>query len=1219
MNLKILQWNIRSINCNKYHILQLIKDLDLDMLVLSETFLKPHFNFTLKGFYSLRDDRADGFGGIAFFIKENLQVVNGLHTYPLTPERTQILTITLNNILFINMYNPPDNRLSIPLLDSIIQNSESFVLMGDLNSQHTLWGHYNNYNGNIIKQFIDINDYMILNNGSITRITPPSQNKSSPDITICTTNIGRKATWETIWDPGNSDHLPILITINNFKSKLGTHKVPFPFIRFNTKRAEWNLLNEKLSNEIDRVNNLEDFMELLTQCSVSCIPIKKIYNSKNKTVPWWTNELTNLKKAQRLAINIYFRESSTTNYITVKKTTAQLRQATRKAKQQAFRSLCEQLSDKSLKDAWSFVKNFSRTLNNITAPRTNIKCAKEILLSLTQTRMPINFNLWNMQNNELSHPITIDELVYHIQSKKKNSAPGIDGIDYLIFKNLHIETLYKLKDLFNQTLIEPSLITNLNSSLILLFLKPGKDSNCTSNYRPISLAPCILKILESIINSRLEVLLENNEELYHLQYGFRKGRSVYDCLVYIISKIYKAFVNNNYTIMVTLDLKSAYDMVPLDLLMEDMSILNVPQDLIRLIFNLLYHRKISILDPVTGEVHGPRICSMGLPQGSILSPSLFNIFSRNWNMFMTNEVEIIQYADDLCLLISGDNLQDMGYHINESLLGLNRELQRRNMVLSPHKSKVICFHKSITCPTMPLIVVNNETISRVQTIKYLGILLDSKLLWRPHVEYVCSKAEKGINLLRCLCRTWWGAHPQTLLLLYKSLIRAHLDYGSIFVGRCSKKLFHKMNVVQYQALRVSLGLMKTTPTDIILAESGELPLSIRRKWLAKKFLLKVFHNNHNSIETLRILNDHQGFWGNRIRPPILEVLEGILNITNLLDITDIPRCFSVDQSIHYKQIQYVDSYLKKDMDNNIQFREFLSSNFSGSTAIYTDASDPHDGSNLGIGVFCPHMNVKLSGSLPSYFSICSAEMAAIMIALNFIKTNKLRKCVILSDSKSALETICNWRMGTSNTEFGLCIRKVLYEFASHNVNVQLVWIPSHSNINGNDIADNLAAKGRSCNLINSFKAHYKEMYPVFKQEAMIEWRIAWETLRNRTYYKMNHTIQISKTWFKSINLPRKYITIFSRMRSNHCLTPYHLNKIRILPNNTCSCGEIGTLRHILLECKDNSVNCSLLYVDLIKSGLKAPINFLDIIFLDKPNIHIIKSVVHFLSSSHIKL
>ncbi|KAK9875818.1 hypothetical protein WA026_009605 [Henosepilachna vigintioctopunctata] len=73
--------------------------------------------------------------------------------------------------------------------------------------------------------------------------------------------------------------------------------------------------------------------------------------------------------------------------------------------------------------------------------------------------------------------------------------------------------------------------------------------------------------------------------------------------------------------------------------------------------------------------------------------------------------------------------------------------------------------------------------------------------------------------------------------------------------------------------------------------------------------------------------------------------------------------------------------------------------------------DPHDGSNLGIGVFCPHMNVKLSGSLPSYFSICSAEMAAIMIALNFIKTNQTSsKCVILSDSRvhSKLYAIGGW-------------------------------------------------------------------------------------------------------------------------------------------------------------------------------------------------------------------
>ncbi|KAK9886444.1 hypothetical protein WA026_016727 [Henosepilachna vigintioctopunctata] len=81
-----------SFNCNKHHLLQLINDLDPDILVLSVTFLKPHFNCTLKGFYSLRDDRADGFGGIAFFIKVNLQGITGLHNYSHTPESVRIVT-----------------------------------------------------------------------------------------------------------------------------------------------------------------------------------------------------------------------------------------------------------------------------------------------------------------------------------------------------------------------------------------------------------------------------------------------------------------------------------------------------------------------------------------------------------------------------------------------------------------------------------------------------------------------------------------------------------------------------------------------------------------------------------------------------------------------------------------------------------------------------------------------------------------------------------------------------------------------------------------------------------------------------------------------------------------------------------------------------------------------------------------------------------------------
>ncbi|KAK9885568.1 hypothetical protein WA026_012321 [Henosepilachna vigintioctopunctata] len=101
--------------------------------------------------------------------------------------------------------------------------------------------------------------------------------------------------------------------------------------------------------------------------------------------------------------------------------------------------MCVQSPDKSLRDAWSLVKNFSRSLKNIPVPPTNKSCAEEIPLNPRPTRTPINFNLSYLIQYQF------DEFIYPIHSKKNNSAPGRGGIYYSVFKNLHVDTLYKLR------------------------------------------------------------------------------------------------------------------------------------------------------------------------------------------------------------------------------------------------------------------------------------------------------------------------------------------------------------------------------------------------------------------------------------------------------------------------------------------------------------------------------------------------------------------------------------------------------------------------------------------------------------------------------------------------------------------------------------------------------------------------------------------------------
>ena len=154
--------------------------------------------------------------------------------------------------------------------------------------------------------------------------------------------------------------------------------------------------------------------------------------------------------------------------------------------------------------------------------------------------------------------------------------------------------------------------------------------------------------------------------------------------------------------------------------------------------------------------------------------------------------------------------------------------------------------------------------------------MDQKLLWNSEIKHIVSRCEKGINLLRQVCGLSWGAHQNTALLFYKCYIRLIIDYGSIWYGSACKTLIKEVDKVQYKALRIALGAMKSTPTEALLVEALEPPLWIRREYLSCKFLLlQASRNNHlyRAIYDVFIYNLTATYFSNKNNPPLAKAFE----------------------------------------------------------------------------------------------------------------------------------------------------------------------------------------------------------------------------------------------------------------------------------------------------------------------------------------------------------
>ena len=131
----------------------------------------------------------------------------------------------------------------------------------------------------------------------------------------------------------------------------------------------------------------------------------------------------------------------------------------------------------------------------------------------------------------------------------------------------------------------------------------------------------------------------------------------------------------------------------------------------------------------------------------------------------------------------------------------------------------------------PELHLRNRLIPVVEEAKFLGVIFDRKLSFIPHLKYLRNKCCKAINLLKVISCKGWGSDTDTLLKLYRALIRSKLDYGCIVYGSARKSYLQLLDPIKNQALRICLGAFRTSPMKSLEVEANELPLILRREKL----------------------------------------------------------------------------------------------------------------------------------------------------------------------------------------------------------------------------------------------------------------------------------------------------------------------------------------------------------------------------------------------------
>ena len=320
-----------------------------------------------------------------------------------------------------------------------------------------------------------------------------------------------------------------------------------------------------------------------------------------------------------------------------------------------------------------------------------------------------------------------------------------------------------------------------------------------SNYRPISTTSVFNKIFEKLLLKRLKSYFDSVNVLSDCQYGFRSGRGTTDALVRLVEDIADNFNGQLYTICLFVDLRKALDTVDREKLLRKLNDYGVRNVCLGLLRSYLTDRKQRV---VVGESYSEFLENdIGVPQGSILAPFLFNLYIDDL-VRNVRGCKSILYADDAVLYVSDSSLPAAIDKIAIAIQGLERWLCSNALVANEDKTKLMLFYPKIPS-AFPAVTFNGIQIEWVSSFKYLGVILDTKLSFNDHISKVRISASKGLGAMRSVAKF---LPSESLKTLYFSLVYPHLIYSIIVWGGVSESKLSPLQVVMNRALRVILGV-----------------------------------------------------------------------------------------------------------------------------------------------------------------------------------------------------------------------------------------------------------------------------------------------------------------------------------------------------------------------------------------------------------------------------